>query len=40
MTNKTQQNIKRSQIISDELYIGAGESIAIKRVMDIIHRIL
>lgn len=40
LTNKTQQNIKRSQIISDELYIGAGESIAIKRVMDIIHRIL
>lgn len=40
LTNKTQQNLKRSQIISGELYIGAGESIAIKRVMDIIHRIL
>lgn len=40
LTNKTQQNLKHSQIISGELYIGAGESIAIKRVMDIIHQIL
>lgn len=40
LTNKTQQNLKHSKIISGELYIGAGESIAIKRVMDIVNNII
>ena len=40
LANKTQQNLKHSKIISGELYIGAGESIAIKRVMDIVNNIV
>lgn len=40
LTDKTKQNLKHSKIISGELYIGAGESIAIKRVMNIIDEIL
>lgn len=40
LANKTQQNLKHSKIISGELYIEAGESIAIKRVMDIVNNIV
>ncbi|MDE7050548.1 MAG: LysR family transcriptional regulator [Lactobacillus sp.] len=40
LTNKTQQNLRHSKIVSGELYIGAGESVAIKRVMTIINEIL
>lgn len=40
LANKTQQNLKHSQIVSGELYIGAGESIAIKRIMSIVSTIL
>ncbi|WP_297819695.1 LysR family transcriptional regulator [uncultured Lactobacillus sp.] len=40
MVEKTKLNISQNDVISGELYIGAGESIAMKRIMKVIDSIL
>lgn len=40
MVNKTKSNLEKTQVVSGELYIGAGESIALKRVMKVTDSIL
>lgn len=40
MVEKTKINITKEDVVSGELYIGAGESIAMKRIMQVIDSIL